>query len=478
MSYRPFDIELFNSKNGLKKEYGNVNNIANNATIIERNVAGNYLVYTKAGTGNTWITSPIFYPTGSHKVIISFDVVFSSKPTGGGIQIYVSQNVGVGTPYESIINVEADGHYDIEFDPAYYTVYEGYTSFCIWFSNKTMTSGQTLTYTLSNLSIYENVGELSLVNFEGGDTKSIISSIDTAFTDVVAEASKPFTAINPSGIKYELAVNNSGTIVALPIVPTKAAFIGNSLLTGFGGYGMASSEPSKDYYNRINEYILDLNPSYTSATIAGGTWEGSTTEGELNTNTTTIINALAGDETLVVIQLGDNVNTVDKNTIFNTLGCKKLLTDVRIKCPNARVFWMGMWYGDTTRYTTIQRETLATGCKFVSLSGMNVTINNSAIGNKTNHPTSASRTLTGVTNVVENTATNITVTFTVSAISYNTTLDVTSYSLISGTLTYASTYEIISTSGVASHPGDEGFRKIANKFLFESNISDIEESIV
>ena len=88
-------------------------------------------------------------------------------------------------------------------------------------------------------------------------------------------------------------------------------------------------------------------------------------------------------------------------------------------------------------------------------------------------------TLAGVTNVVANTATNITVTFTVAGVTYiSDPLDIISYSLLSGTLTYTGLWEIISNGGVASHPGDNGFRKIANKFLYEMKISDLKETYI
>ena len=66
-------------------------------------------------------------------------------------------------------------------------------------------------------------------------------------------------------------------------------------------------------------------------------------------------------------------------------------------------------------------------------------------------------------------------TFTVSESSYTSTLDVSNYSLSEGTLTYTSEYEIITAGGVASHPGDEGFRRISNKFLYEMKLTEDQE---
>ena len=45
----------------------------------------------------------------------------------------------------------------------------------------------------------------------------------------------------------------------VPLVPNTATFFGNSLISGFGGYGMAASQSDKDYYHLITTYITTLN---------------------------------------------------------------------------------------------------------------------------------------------------------------------------------------------------------------------------
>jgi len=188
---------------------------------------------------------------------------------------------------------------------------------------------------------------------------------------------------------------------------------------------------------------------------------------------TTFIDKLTGNENLVSIQLGDNVNTPEKNAVFAESSLK-LCKAIRAKCPNARVVWMGMWYGAANRYTAIQDACNQTGCKFISYTDLLRSSSNSVMGALSKRGI-ATRTLAGVTNVVEHTPTDITVTFTVGASSYNSRITVNSYSLASGTLTYNSEYEIISSAGVASHPGDEGFRLIANKFLYEMKLTTDKE---
>ncbi len=280
--------------------------------------------------------------------------------------------------------------------------------------------------------------------------------------------------ISPSGNKFELSVQDDGTLKALPIIPSKGAFFGNSLLVG-SGYDMAASDDRHDYYYLINSYIKGLNNSYVYNKYTSANFEDITSEDTIESAVNSVVNNLTGDETLVSIQLGDNVNTAEKNAVFPASSLA-LCKAVRAKCPNARVVWM--CYSSDSKYQAIQNACKQTGCKFISYEGLKGSDANSKIGN-IQKKSSAQRTISDVTNVVENSSSgsikNITVTFTVSGSSYISTLDVSNYSLSGGTLTYTSEYEIITAGGVASHPGDECFRRISNRFLYEMKLTDDQE---
>ena len=241
---------------------------------------------------------------------------------------------------------------------------------------------------------------------------------------------------------------------------------------------MAASDDQHDYYYLINSYIKSLNGSYTYNKYSSSGFEGITSEDAIESAVNTLVNNLTGDETLVSIQLGDNVNTTEKNAVFPSSSLA-LCKAVRAKCSNARVVWMGMWYSSDSKYQAIQNACKQTGCKFISYEGLKGSDANSKIGN-IQKKSSTQRTISNVTDVVENSSSesnkNITVTFTVSESLYTSTLNVSNYSLSEGTLTYISEYEIITAGGVASHPGDEGFRRISNRFLYEMKLTDDQEN--
>lgn len=461
-------------KNGTPIVYGNTSNFIGGA-ITNRDVVNDSFVFNRNGVGNNWIYTPLFTPKGNNLINITFNIEFTKVGTTKGVILYVAKTTSSGQ-FAISEPIRENGSYTITFDPAYYNVYQGFTSdFYVWINNESILAGESFTAKFTGLKVLEYDNSVKGANISGTSSKELFESIDVQFTGVKSQLTDKASLVSSSGAKFELNISNTGVITSVPVIPNKGAFIGNSLLSGFG-YGMAASESQYDYYNRINNFILTINPSYTFSKVSNNNFEASSTESELVTSINATIALLNGDENLVVIQLGDNVNTTAKNLIFNEGGgCLRLLQAVREKCPNARVVWMGMWYASSIRYATIEASCISTGSKFISFAGLSTSNSLSQVGNISKTMTIASKTITGVTSVVENTATNITVNFVYNAVNYTSTLEVTTYSLNSGTLTYTGDYEIIKDSGVASHPNDEGFRLISNKFLYEMKLTtDIE----
>ena len=462
--------------NGLPINYGNVSNFENNVLIQERNIEQDYLVFYKLGTGNDWIRTPEFIPTGQKLVYVKFKAEFTRVGShDAGIRVYVADQQSTGGYFTIIQTIKEDGEYSIAFDPAFYTVYNDVQQFYVWISNESMTTGtDSLEVKLTGLRVEEYQDAVEAVNFSGDNTKELFESVDSAITNTKSLLTDTNLLVSPDGSKFELVVANNGSLSATPIIPSSGAFFGNSLISGFGSFGMAASAIDKDYYYLITEYIKTLNASFTYNKYTASAFEAIDNSANIDSTIQSVfLNNLTGTENLVVIQLGDNVNTPAKNAVFPE-SALKLCQDIRNHCPNARVFWMGMWYGSTERYQAIETACNLTGVKFISLADLISDNTRNQIGNLSNIGT-ATRTLNNVVSVVENTSTNITVTFTVSSDTYVTTVDVDSYTLNVDVLTYTGNFRIISSAGVASHPNDEGFRLISNKFLYESRLTNTQE---
>lgn len=231
-----------------------------------------------------------------------------------------------------------------------------------------------------------------------------------------------FTA--PNGEAYLLQVSVDGNLMMTPQVPSKALFIGNSLLIGFGTFGMAASDREHDYYHLINQVIVGKKSGYTASKMSGTSWESAiTTETQTAFLNNTLLPELSEDLDLVIVQLGDNVNTDAKKAVFAD-GCRSMLEFIRTNAPKARVAWVGAWYQTAEKQSQMAEACRSTGCTFIDIWDLATSENRSAIGN--------------------------------------------TYTDSSGNV------QTITSAGVASHPGDSGFKAIANRVLYKLGIVDVE----
>lgn len=471
-------VGVIDVANGIKNTYGNIDNITGVGTQIEKTSINSFNIIA-AGSGFKWVAlNRSFTPNASNLVRIKFNI----KRQGSGVlQIWLSagQQGYIEGKNEPIATLQS-GRVDMTFDPAYYAVYKdpAWTTFNVWLVSNISTTPANV-WEIEDFEVYQDIDSANTNIISGNNAKELFESTDTNLAYIKEQISAisdiRFTA--PNGKKFELNVTNSGNVVAVPLLPSKIAYIGNSLLLG-SGFGMAASAEDKDYYSLINSYINTLTTA-TATRFSGTAFEGAENEQAAQGAITYITNQLQGDVNLVVVQLGDNVNTAAKNQMFAQY-CEPLMAAIREKCPNARVVWMGMWYSTPEKYEVIEIASQNTGVKFMTFEGLKSSSANSHIGAVQKLTSSATRTISGVTAVneigTESGYTVISATYVISGVTYTSQFGCTSYNLVNDVLTYVSDYNVITSGGVASHPGDEGFRRIANKFLYFMGFSESEET--
>lgn len=269
---------------------------------------------------------------------------------------------------------------------------------------------------ISSLSVSQPEEKLSIA--VSADRDTVIDIVENANL-----TSSRFYAA-PNGDRYQLQVTNEGELVMVPIIPSKSLFIGNDLLVGFG-FGMAASDNQHDYYYRINQAIYERNSDYVPSKISGSLWEACTTrEAQQDFLNNTLAPNLSEDLELVVVQLGENVNTPEKVAVFAE-GSREMLQFIRTKCPKARVVWVGAWYQTPVKLEAMKQACTATGCTFIDINQFSKEEYKNAIGNTWTDEKGEVHTIT--------------------------------------------------TAAVATHPNDEGFRLIANHILYKLGIVDDQE---
>lgn len=326
------------------------------------------------------ITSPLLNRTDK-KLIIEFDVENVSQEQLN-FTLYIAKNksefIGIG----GISNVDENGHYKTVVDMPYYAVYEDYNEYYVWLMSAihgyiNFTNFKFYYSDITETSIYaENFNDI----IKNIDSK--ISSSNTIKSDV--------SYIQAPNNKYFMQANDNGNLQLIDVIPNKTLFIGNSLLLGnqHGDYafGMCATDINNDYYHHITQYILNRKSNATFEKIRGTAFEGATTQ---NTVTdflnNTLLPKLNNELQLVIVQLGDNVNTTEKINIFNS-SCLQLLQFIRTHAPNSRVVFVGEWYSSAQRQTIISNACKNSGCQFVDISMLNTTENQSSIGTTITFP--------------------------------------------------------------------------------------------
>lgn len=433
-------------------------------------------------SGNSWNSMyRSIIPDFSIPLTIEFDVIDVS-PYG---TVWISPGTNYIDKVSLYIGSYTNGHNKITIDPQYFAAHvsEQYTQFNFWPnpSPNPELEEDHQPVIFQNIEIYQTD---FCENISGGTAKELFRSVDTQITVLknnIPEQKENYI-ISPSGKKYIISATDNGQVSLIPLVPTKMAFFGNSLLSAFG-YGMSASDSRHDYFYLISEYVKTLNPNATASRKSGvqSAFETGQTEQEVRGGITTMLNALDGDETLVAVQLTDNTRDNQQSYLYDVY--HDLFVGIRTKCPSARVVFHGAWYASTWKLDAVKRACEETGVLFITYDGIKGGEANSYMGAVYETPDGSVQSFSygDVNSVTENGTDSdgrklLNVTFTVTSQTYNTTYPVDTYSYSGTTLTGTSKYKFITSTGVASHPGNEGFRRIANLFLYKTGLSDTEET--
>ena len=365
---------------------------------------------------NDGITTPAITYDADKLLHIEFDLYHSNSFGTITMVLYASDVIGTGGTFKQIEIVTSNGHHHVTVDPANLAVYDGVDLKYIWWIIK-CEGAEDIVTDVSNIHIWQN----ALI--DSGLTTSVADNFLKLISSSADKEGVSEYVVAPSGAKYVTQIDDKGSFVNVPVVPSKTLYLGNSLLTG-----MAASAAGNDYYSLINKAISYSNADHTASKLQSNTWENCTTTSAQNTwVTSTLLPYLTEDIELVIIQLGDNVNTAQKLAVFE-YGMKAMLTYIRTHCPKARVVWVGAWYQTAGKMEIMQRACKATGCSFINIWDLNTSANCAAIGD---------------TYLKED----------------GTTAEITD-------------------GGVASHPNDAGHKAIANRVLYYLGIADTEKYYV
>lgn len=408
-------------------------------------------------TGSAGVKTITFTPDPNYHCIV--DIEIQSISNSGVVTVYL---FGANGDVQLDSKQLQAGKNSFEFDPAYHAVYSNQTNFYIILGVNTYES----TVDVKNFICAQYpIGQTENLTETISDLQKEIAVLEGKVTSL--ESSSDIILTSPNGTKYVVLVGNNGVVTTTPLYPEKALFIGNSLLLGNGNFGMNATDKAKDYYDIIKEHILAFGTgNYNSKQLSGTGFEDAESTTTSNAWIEDILELeLEADTDLVVVQLGDNVNTELKRTTFKS-SCSTLIHAIRQIAPKARIAWVYGWYVNNEVRATIQEGIKIYGGTYIEINDLNTKENQSKIGTVITKETSQQQTLTYSSfYTLETNVLNIY--FTVDGEMYNSIVPVESYSdnAAEKKLTWTGKHIVTTSSGVASHPGDLGFEKIAQRII-------------
>lgn len=402
-----YDALNFNVKKYTPKTYSDANkSVFTNKVITKNTEFTNYgqgtitvfengsLEFAPSSGVDCGVKTPSLTETGNN---LAFTINVSQLKTGAEIRVYLfgkkSDNSNITVLRKKITS---EGENTVEFDLAYYTVYaELDVSKGFYFAAILQASGNDGSIVIfDDLKLYEENSDIK----EGTTVENAIITANEKASQALNVANSislsSLSLIGDDGKKYLLQVSN-GNLIVYPTIPENVLFIGNSLLYGFGTFGMAASNNHEDYYYLVTQWLTSHATSPTFAKLYGSPWERSASlEAQATWCEEDLLPALSNELDLVIIQLGDNVNQSTSISFFEQAS-QNLISYIRTHAPNARVAWVAEWFATNEKQEYISNACQMYGATMVDISDLFADKNNQAkIGDVITMPDSSEYVIT------------------------------------------------------------------------------------
>lgn len=326
----------------------------------------------------------------SDRVVLYTDLTFTQKAIT--VQVSYIDKTDNQRKYKTLNKFTGNKVDKVEFDASNLVIYSNAdpTTFKLLMQaniDSTIDNDPVGDITLRSLSIFDagGSGDISSNPMYEPLLKSTLTNIIEELADINAnitelKSKKGAYVTMPDGSEAKLVYVN-GQVTVKSDVYNKVLLLGNSLLLGFSTdgshgapFGVTASDSKHDWAYLLKEKLKVKSPSITINKLHDAKFEQSESDSTSESYIANEFAQAASGNDLVVVQIGDNVNTELRRTTFKN-NFSKLISAIRASNPIADIVVAGAWFNNGNIESWLQSQSKILNYIFVPLSDLSTSAN-------------------------------------------------------------------------------------------------------
>lgn len=316
--------------------------------ITPENIARNNGVYTvTTNNRNAGIVSNKFTSNES-KVVIKL----KGYKTIANIGVHVQYQDKAGATHIETLGRISENTFNttFSFDPASLVVYKNANSdtfqLILNAVSDSATEGFTGTFTIENVVI-NSLDSLQQSELYNQHLRELLNNITAKISEIeTSSKTEKVILTSPSNKKFQLLVSDDGELSTKPLNFQKILYLGNSLLLGSNTdgehgrpFGLAATSYEESYQAKLNK-LLNIT-DYTCKHDAA--FEQCINDSDAISYINSLDDVMTHDTDLVIVQIGDNVNTQKRyETFINNFDL--LIKKIKSINTHATIVIAGAWF--------------------------------------------------------------------------------------------------------------------------------------
>ena len=390
-----FDDSLDVSKLSDKAAFGDEVNLGTITTFGAANLvkaADTITAKVYANNGGLYTST---FTAHSNRVVVYTDLTFTQK--GITIQVSYIDKTDNQLKYKTLKKFVGGKVDKVEFDASNLVIYSNAdpASFKLLMqanTDSTVGNDPVGDITLRRLSIFDagGSGDVSANPMYEPALKSTLSNIIDKLTEIGADVAelksrKGSYVTMPDGSEAKLVYVN-GQVTVKGSNYNKVLLLGNSILLGFSTdgshgapFGCTASDSRHDWAYLLTEKLKVKSPSVTVKKLHDAKFEQAESDSASESYISNEFAAADKNNDLVIVQIGDNVNTELRRTTFKN-NFSKLIRAIRTNNPAADIVVAGAWFNNANIESWLQSQASNLNYTFVPLSDLSTSANMATVG--------------------------------------------------------------------------------------------------